>query len=73
MPNLDAVLNTLRTHEAELRHRAVKHAAVFGSLVRGDARPDSDMSLSQIPLEVGSGGHGHFTTPPPVGRQSSIH
>ena len=45
MPSLDDVLNTLRTDQGELRHRGVKHAAVCGSLVRGDAHPDSDIDV----------------------------
>jgi len=30
-------------------------------------------SLSQTPLKVLGGGYGHSTTPPPVGRQTSVH
>src|SRR5579864_7755863 len=39
------VLNTLRTHERELRHRGVLHAALFGSVARGDDTPDSDVDI----------------------------
>ena len=42
---LDNVLDTLRTHESELRRRGVSHAAVFGSIARGEARPDSDIDV----------------------------
>src|SRR5438034_3092098 len=39
---LQDALATLRRHESALRERGVAHAAVFGSVVRGDDRPDSD-------------------------------
>ena len=39
------VLRTLRTHESELRLRGVSHAAVFGSVARGEARADSDIDV----------------------------
>jgi uncharacterized protein len=42
---LDSVLGTLRAHEGELRRRGVSHAAVFGSVARGDARADSDIDV----------------------------
>ena len=42
---LHDVLETLRAHEGELRQFGVSHAAVFGSVARGDARPDSDVDL----------------------------
>ena len=41
----DQVIATLRAHEAELRGRGVAHAALFGSLARGEAGPDSDIDL----------------------------
>jgi predicted nucleotidyltransferase len=37
------VLETLRTHQSELRLLGVSHAAVFGSLARGEASADSDI------------------------------
>jgi predicted nucleotidyltransferase len=40
----DAVA-TLRRHESELRARGVAHAAVFGSVARGDHRPGSDLDI----------------------------
>jgi hypothetical protein len=43
--SLDSVLDTLRTHESELRRLGVSHAAVFGSVARGEARPDSDIDV----------------------------
>ena len=42
---LDDVLGALRTHEGELRRFGVSHAAVFGSVARGDARADSDIDV----------------------------
>ena len=38
-------INILREHEAELRKRGVRHAALFGSFARGEARPDSDIDV----------------------------
>ena len=35
----------LRENEAELRRRGVQHAALFGSVARGEARPDSDIDV----------------------------
>jgi predicted nucleotidyltransferase len=42
---LDTVLDTLRAHEGELRRLGVSHAAVFGSVARGEARADSDVDV----------------------------
>ena len=42
---LEHVLDTLRTHESELRRLGVSHAAVFGSVARGEARVDSDIDV----------------------------
>jgi uncharacterized protein len=42
---LSEVLETLRTHESELRRLGVSHAAVFGSVARGEARADSDIDV----------------------------
>ena len=44
-PTLPQVLSVLRAHEAELRRRGVCHAAVFGSVARGDARSGSDIDV----------------------------
>jgi predicted nucleotidyltransferase len=41
----DEVIATLRAHEPELRGRGVVHAALFGSLARGDNRPGSDTDI----------------------------
>jgi hypothetical protein len=42
---LNDVLETLRTHEDELRRLGVSHAAVFGSVARGEASVDSDVDI----------------------------
>ena len=39
------VLKILKEHEVELRRLGVRHAAVFGSVARGEARPDSDIDV----------------------------
>ena len=44
MNSTDA-LATLRRHERDLRARGVRHAAVFGSVARGENRPDSDLDI----------------------------
>ena len=40
-----AALDILRTHEGELRKRGVRHAALFGSVARGDATTTSDVDV----------------------------
>jgi len=42
---LPQVLSTLHQHEDELRRRGVCHAAVFGSVARGESRIDSDIDV----------------------------
>jgi predicted nucleotidyltransferase len=42
---LDSVLETLRAHEGELRRFGVAHAAVFGSVARGEDGADSDIDV----------------------------
>lgn len=44
-PDLENVLETLRAHEADLRRLGVAHAAVFGSVARNEARPESDIDV----------------------------
>jgi hypothetical protein len=41
----DAVIATLRSHEAALRRLGVVRAALFGSAARGDATPGSDLDI----------------------------
>lgn len=43
--DLQNVLATLRAHEADLRRLGVAHAAVFGSVARGEACPESDIDV----------------------------
>jgi len=49
MNSCDAI-QTLRRYEGALRERGVKHAALFGSLARGDNRSDSDIDIM---VEIG--------------------
>ncbi|MGE5648385.1 MAG: nucleotidyltransferase family protein [Acidobacteriota bacterium] len=42
---LENVLTALRGHEPELRRLGVSHAAVFGSVARGEAGSDSDIDI----------------------------
>jgi predicted nucleotidyltransferase len=49
---LDAVRQQLAAYELELRSRGVCHLAVFGSVARGDDRPDSDLDLA-VEIEAG--------------------
>jgi uncharacterized protein len=39
------VIGVLQRNEDALRARGISHAAVFGSVARGDARPDSDIDI----------------------------
>jgi uncharacterized protein len=43
--NSSEALETLRRSEPDLRGRGVKHAALFGSVARGNHRPDSDIDI----------------------------
>jgi predicted nucleotidyltransferase len=44
-PSHSGNIATLHAHEPELRHQSIHHAALFGSVVRGEARPSSDIDL----------------------------
>jgi predicted nucleotidyltransferase len=44
-PKLDEVIAILKAHEAFYRAKGVTRLAVFGSVARGDAGPDSDVDL----------------------------
>ena len=41
----EQVLQILRQHEAEIKTYGVKSLALFGSVARNEARPDSDVDL----------------------------
>jgi predicted nucleotidyltransferase len=41
----DDAIARLRTHRARLEAAGVRHAAIFGSVARGDNRPDSDVDV----------------------------
>jgi uncharacterized protein len=43
--NRQDIIGRLRENELALRERGVVHAALFGSLARGDDRPDSDIDI----------------------------
>jgi uncharacterized protein len=45
----EEVIARIRAHEAELRAMGVAHLALFGSVARGDDRPDSDVD---VPIDV---------------------
>jgi predicted nucleotidyltransferase len=42
----DQAIAILRQHEAELRQRGVRHAALFGSVARGEADDKSDIDIA---------------------------
>jgi predicted nucleotidyltransferase len=41
----EQVIARLKAHERELRAAGVIHLSLFGSVARGEARPDSDIDL----------------------------
>ena len=41
-----AIIATLRAHQAELQRLGVRHAALFGSTARGAAGPLSDIDIA---------------------------
>jgi predicted nucleotidyltransferase len=43
--NRQEILDRLRRHESALRERGVARAALFGSVARGEQRPDSDVDI----------------------------
>lgn len=40
------VISALRSHQEDLRSLGVKSLALFGSIARGQARPDSDIDIA---------------------------
>ena len=49
---LDAVRQQIAAEEPELRRRGVRHLSVFGSVARGNDRPDSDLDVA-VEIEPG--------------------
>lgn len=45
MTDKDAIVGALQAHRAELQQGGFIHVALFGSVARGEARPDSDIDL----------------------------
>jgi len=41
----DRAISAIRAHQAELESIGVLHAALFGSVARGEDRPDSDIDV----------------------------
>ncbi len=50
----DEIIEKLKEREADLRAQGVAHAALFGSIARGDDRPDSDIIADMFdrPVDV---------------------
>ena len=46
IPRAEDVIATLRAHETDLRAAGIQSLALFGSVARGDADPDSDVDLA---------------------------
>jgi predicted nucleotidyltransferase len=45
MKNRDRILEIIRSNQHMLGELGVRHAAIFGSVARGDDRPDSDIDV----------------------------
>lgn len=57
MIDSEAVLTCLRRHQNELQNRGILHAAVFGSVARGEANEASDLDIlieinPEFPLDI---------------------
>jgi len=46
--NREAIIERLRAHEAELKAAGILHLHLHGSVVRGEARADSDVDLAAV-------------------------
>lgn len=53
--NAQTAIDTLRKHEGALRAHGIAHAAIFGSVARGNNRPDSDLDIL-VEFEPGAEG-----------------
>ena len=51
-PTLELVVGRLKAEEAALRQPGIRHLSLFGSVARGDERPDSDIDIA-IEIEPG--------------------
>jgi predicted nucleotidyltransferase len=57
----DTVITRLRAHEAELREAGVVGLSLFGSVARGEERPDSDIDVViRLSEEASRGGFAYF-------------
>lgn len=56
-PRLGRVLNTLRSHERELRAKGIRRLYLFGSVARGEAARNSDIDIMaefdpEVPVSI---------------------
>ena len=57
----DTVIAMLRAHEQELKASGVVSLSVFGSVARGEDRPDSDVDVTvRLTEDASSGGFAYF-------------
>jgi predicted nucleotidyltransferase len=49
---IEELVARIRAEEEQLRRRGIRHLFVFGSVARGDDRPDSDVDIA-IDIEPG--------------------
>jgi len=52
-PARNEIIATLRAHRQELRRRGVRHAAIFGSIARDEAKRGSDIDI-MVELDPGA-------------------
>lgn len=45
LPTASQVIRLLRAHQPELEAMGVRHASIYGSVARGDNRPESDVDV----------------------------
>ena len=57
----DTIIAQLRAHQAELKASGVVSLSVFGSVARGEERPESDVDVAiRLSDEASSGGFAYF-------------